>query len=176
MTDNPDIFASRHDIVTKLVLQLLSHRSSKVRIQALEFVVSTYKVPHHIDQDVLKHVLRSMDGFHSETEPQARTDFVDAIKILFSRIESSVHRLDKEAADMEKLQTDTGQNSSAYLTCETKREYLNVFVRGYSRLLQAGLQLSASYQQHISCLKIMEYLVSATGDIKWVSAATGEYP
>jgi hypothetical protein len=161
------LLVSRHEIVTDYLCQLLSHRSSKIRASALDFIASAYTLPDHIDWRILEHVVQVLPSFLAEPNPQARNDILSTMKRVLLRIEISISRLDKDITSKE-ISTSNGQEDPGLKGVIYILNCHEMFVRDFCSQLRAGLRVSAPYQQHISSLRIMESLLPIRGSIKWV--------
>lgn len=136
--------------------RLLLHVSSSVRIAALRLFIDVASSTKPLTRDVLLALQQKLPHFHGETDSRARNEFVSAIKKLFSRLQGIIPRLNKvegvfpipSEISMARFNT----RSSGPLEDHFK------FLTWYFSFLLGELQPVASYQRHISALKVMQQL------------------
>lgn len=120
---------------------------------------------------------QKLPHFHGETDSRTRNEFASVIKKLFSRLQSIIPRLIKaEVAGL--------VDSEISLACSSVKSSRHLedhvgFIGWYISFLLGELQPVASYQRHISALKVVHHL-SVSGVHKFlqhrrarVAAVTG---
>lgn len=136
--------------------RLLLHVSSSVRIAALRLFIDSSSSIKPLTRDVLLALQQNLPHFHGETDSRARNEFVSVIKKLFSRLQGIIPRLIK-VDGVFPIPSGTSMarfdiNSSGPLEDHFK------FLTWYISFLLGELQRVASYQRHISALKVMQQL------------------
>lgn len=150
------------------------HHDSFIRIAALGIVinsVSTSNVSSSLFPiETLELLQQVLPHFHTETNPKVRNEYLVLIKSLFARVrrglvlnfkENLWHEFDANENVIVNLDKD--QVSTVY---ERKSQVLlkknATFLKWFDEFLINELHPSASYQRHITALKAMSFIESAS--------------
>lgn len=110
--------------------------------------------------------------FHGETDTRARNEFISVIKKLFARLQGVLPRLVGDKEERSKKSEKT-LGCSTLPTSGPLGDHLE-FVTWYISFLQDELQPVASYQRHISALKILHHL-NVSGLPNWLQRYPDHY-
>ena len=159
-TKPPDFSLSQH-----ISHGLLLHVSPSLRIAALKLFVHSTSPTKSLTRDVLLALQRALPLYHGETDSRARNEFVSVVKRLFTRFQGIIPRLVR-------VQDENPMHSKTLLEAATSKSSRLLedhveFLRWYTSFLQGELQPVASYQRHISALKIMHHL-KVSGLLKYM--------
>lgn len=150
-----------------LCLSLQDHVSPDVRIKALStFIQSAASAQPFSSQalDILKNIL---PGYHGESDAQVRNEFLSVIKRLCTRLRDTIRRLQK--AKQREIEGDTTKTTIKWTALiseadNNQAKALNDhvrFFRWYCAFLDRELQPTASYQRHITSLKIVHNIITS---------------
>jgi hypothetical protein len=136
--------------------KLLLHVSSRVRIAALRLFIDSASSIKPLTRDVLLALQQKLPHFHGETDSRARNEFVSVIKKLFSRLQGIISRLIR----VESVFPIPSKTSIAHFYTKSSGPLEDhfKFLTWYISFLLGELQPVASYQRHISALKVMQQL------------------
>ena len=103
-----------------------------------------------------------MCSFHAEVDAKARNDFISVIKRLCLRIKGAIARMHKASGSATADISDQifpKPHNRPYDDEKDLFEKQKWFVSWYIDFLVREMQPTASYQRHITALKIMHYIV-----------------
>lgn len=162
-----------------LGISLLEHSSSNVRIAALSLLVSSSASARPFRRRVLRRVRQCIPHFHVEVNPKPRNEFIALMKKLCMRIRGatvSLLRRGQDPGSFNGEQTATPASPVASVNCEQPVSSMDTieqalddesrvleehvaFRKWYMVFLLQELHPSASYQSHITALKVLECLM-----------------
>ena len=145
-----------------MYLGLLVHASSSIRIAALRALIHTTSSTESFTSGVLFALKRTLPLFHGETESRMRNDFISWTKKLLSRLQGAIRRLLRYEAKQEGetgKASDSSTSSTLGHPCQLQ-DHLQ-FVTWYHSFLMEELHPTASYQRHISALRVLQLFRSA---------------
>ena len=162
-----------------LGISLLEHSSSDVRIAALSLLVSSSASARPFRRRVLRRVRECIPHFHVEVNPKPRNEFIALIKKLCIRLRGATISLlecDQDPGTFNGEQTATSASPVASVDCEQPVRLMNTieqavddvsrvleehlaFRKWYMVFLLRELHPTASYQSHITALKVLECLM-----------------
>ena len=175
-------FSQRHSNLLDtedLGISLLEHSSSNVRIAALSLLVSSSASARPFRRRVLRRVQQCLPHFHVEVNPKPRNEFIALMKKLCMRIRGATVFLLRRGQDPGTFngeQTATPASLVASVNCEQPVSSMDTieqalddgsrvleehvaFRKWYMVFLLQELHPSASYQSHITALKVLECLM-----------------
>ena len=161
---------------------LLEHSSSTVRVAALSLLVSSSASAKPLSRQVLRRLRQCIPYFHVEVNAKPRNEFIALMKKLCIRIRGatlSLLRHDQNPGKMNKGQASTaappiarfageGQVSSENVNEPVLNEQSHIleehlaFRKWYMVFLLQELRPTATYQSHITALKVLDFLVEQT--------------
>ncbi|MCJ1396622.1 hypothetical protein MMC18_009513 [Xylographa bjoerkii] len=143
----------------RVSIELLVHRSASVRVSALRSLTYSSSSIMPLPSYLLFTLRQALPRFHAETDSAARDEFCSIIKKLFSRMKGVIYRLTRRFDD---LKDAIGQPDAiiegSYTEGSESLQNHTVFISWYMELLLKELQPTASYQRHISALKVLQLL------------------
>lgn len=168
----------------KLGISLLEHSSSSVRIAALSLLVSSSASARPFCRRVLRSLRQCLPKFHVEVNAKSRNEVIALVKKLCMRLRGatmSLLRCGQDPNIMTEVQTSMAALSVANYDGEGPVSSENVieqvldeetpiledhlaFRRWYMVFLLQELRPTASYQAHITALKILSFLTEQTID------------
>ena len=171
--------------VGTLGINLLEHSSSSVRIAALSLLVSSSTSARTFCRRVLRRLRQCIPYFHVEVNVKPRNEFIALMKKLCMRLQTATMSLLRRGQDPDNLNNEhngeqihtaasavarsdgEGSVSSgnvfkmSYQESDILEEHL-AFRKWYMVFLVQELRPTASYQSHITALKILELLTEHT--------------
>ena len=136
-----------------LSLRFLDHGSSNVRISAFSTLVSAVVASTHVDATIIQRLKECVPCFHQETNPKPRNEFISLMKKLCfklarPRTPSTAGKQEIALSAFVKC-TEVGNR-----TLETPSD----FIEWYVVYMIREMRPTASYQSHITALKIFSEL------------------
>lgn len=176
--------------LTDLGISLLEHSSSSVRLAALSLLVSSSASARPFCRRVLRRVQQCIPYFHVEVNAKPRNEFIALMKKLCMRLRGATLSLLRHGQDPDVLtreQTSITSRSVARIGGEGPVSSRNVikqvldegphileehlaFRKWYMVFLLQELRPTASYQSHITALKILEFLTEQTIALRSLSS------
>ena len=161
---------------------LLEHSSSAVRLAALSLLVSSPASSRPFCRRVLRRMRQCIPHFHIEVNAKPRNEFIALMKKLCTRIRGatlSLLRHDQNLYSVTGEQTSTAAHFFAKLDDEGPVSSGNVieqvlneemyileehlaFRKWYMVFLLQELRPTATYQSHITALKVLSFLIEQT--------------
>ena len=167
--------------VENLGISLLAHSSSAVRLAALSLLVSSSASSSPLCRRALRRMRQCIPYFHVEANAKPRNEFIALMKKLCMRIRSatlSLLRRDQNTYNVTGAQTSSAAHFSARLDGEGPVSSGNVteqalndmyildehlaFRKWYMVFLLQELRPTATYQSHITALKVLSFLIEQT--------------
>ena len=175
-------FSQRHSRLLDaedLGISLLEHSSSDVRIAALSLLLSSSASARPFSGRVLHRVRQCIPYFHVEVNPKPRNEFIALMKKLCMRVRDatiSLLRRGQDPGTFNGEQTATAASPVASVNCEQPVSSMDTleqaiddvprileehlaFRKWYMVFLLRELHPTASYQSHITALKVLECLM-----------------
>ena len=169
-----------------LGISLLEHPSSIVRVAALSLLVSSSASSRPFCRRVLRRLQQCLPHFHIEVNAKPRNEFIALMKKLSMRLRGatmSLLRRVQDPNDLTEMQTSIPAHSVAEYDGERPMSSGNfiehaldeelpfledhlAFRRWYIVFLLQELRPTASYQSHITTLKILNFLTEQTMDLR----------
>ena len=161
---------------------LLEHSSSAVRLAALSLLVSSSAASRPLCRRVLRRMRQCIPHFHVEANAKPRNEFIALMKKLCMRVRGatlSLLRGDQNLLNVTGEQASTAAHFFARLDDEGPVSSGNVieqvpnegmyileehlaFRRWYMVFLLQELRPTATYQRHITALKVLSFLIEQT--------------
>lgn len=162
-----------------LGITLLEHSSSSVRIAALALLVSSSASARPFCRRVLRHVRQCIPYFHVEVNAKPRNEFITVMKKLCMRLHSATMSLLRRGQDLDTLTGEQtaitaplvagfdgeGPISSENVIEQALDEASHIleehlaFRKWYMIFVLQELRPTASYQSHITALRILIFLM-----------------
>ena len=162
-----------------LAISLLEHSSSNVRIAALSLLVSSSASASPFRRRVLRRVRQCIPYFHVEVNPRPRNEFIALMKKLCMRVRGATMSLLRRGQDPDSLNGEHAVIPAppiASVNCEEPMNPMSTiekalddesgvleehvaFRKWYMLFLLQELHPTASYQSHITALKVLELLM-----------------
>ena len=175
-------FGQRHSSLLDaegLGISLLEHSSSDVRIAALSLLLSSSASARPFPRRVLRRVRQCIPHFHVEVNPKPRNEFIALMKKLCMRIRDATISLLRHGQDPGTFngeQRAIPASPVASVDCEQPVNSMDTieqaiddgsrvleehlaFRKWYMVFLLQELHPTASYQSHITALKLLECLM-----------------
>lgn len=169
-----------------LGISLLEHPSSSVRIAALSLLVSSSASSRPFCRRVLRRLQQCLPYFHIEVSAKPRNEFIALMKKLSMRLKgatTSLLRRGQDPNDLTGMQTSMPAHSVTEHDGERPVSSGNAirqapnegspfledhlaFRRWYLVFLLQELRPTASYQSHITALKILNFLTEQITDLR----------
>ena len=165
-----------------LGISLLEHSSSSVRIAALSLLVSSSASTRPLCMRVLRRIRQCIPYFHVEVSAKPRNEFIALMKKLCIRIRGATMSLLRRGQDSDILIREETYNTTLGVAIfdverlassgnaveqavddesHILQEHL-AFRKWYMEFLLQELRPTASYQSHITALKISKFLIEQT--------------
>ena len=157
---NPTLFQYDQQIVC---LSLVVHASPNIRIAALSVLIYSSSSTSPLAAELLLSLRQNLPIFHAESDPKIRAEFFSIIKTLIARLQAAVFRMHKAFAPHTeppqgqcepRVSSALGDRSSAQHR-DTLDQHIS-FLAWYLEFLSGELQPTASYQRHITALKVLQ--------------------
>ena len=154
----------------KLGIELLEHASSSVRIAALSLLISSSSSSKPLSSRVLYHLQMCLPRFHVEANAKPRNEFIALMKKLCMRLRGASIFLLRTNRAQEALDSDEDRDSPANIIRDNPKprssvdRYLELhfaFRRWYLLFLIHELRPTASYQSHITALRVLHPILGA---------------
>ena len=169
-----------------LGISLLEHSSSSVRVSALSLLVSSSVSARPFCRRILRHLRQCLPNFHVEANAKPRNEFIALMKKLCMRLRSATMSLSRRVQNSdtltEKQRSITtpsvaefdgeGPLNSRNVVEQALKETLPILedhlaFRGwYMMFLLQELRPTASYQSHITALKILNFVMDQPVDLR----------
>ena len=165
-----------------LAINLLEHSSSGVRIGALSLLVSSSASARPFSRRVLRRLQQCIPFFHVEVNAKPRNEFIALMKKLCIRLRGATLSLLRRGQESENLTREHAYTATPFVAefdCEgplglgnaveevlhkeshSLEEHL-AFRNWYMVFLFQELRPTATYQSHITALKVLEFLTEQT--------------
>ncbi|KAF2836658.1 hypothetical protein M501DRAFT_939156 [Patellaria atrata CBS 101060] len=145
-------------IPTVLFSRLLLQENLSSRLSALSLLTSSTSITRPVEQSTFDYLKRSLYHLHCETDANFRDDLVSLLKQFFIRLRASsaaLYRIIKQSKDVSPLlvqstnmQQDCVGDVRSFNSCKR-------FIQWYLRFLTLELRPTASYQRHITALRVL---------------------
>lgn len=161
----------------------LEHPSASVRLSALSLLISSTVTSKPFTQKVLEILRICIPYFHVEVNPKARNEYIALMKKLCLRIRRAIMSLLRAEQTSPKFGFEESSTSKPVSVTENTaawepREQLLrahlVFQKRYLLFLLHELRPTASYQSHITALKILRPLLEGDSASR-VALSKGNY-
>ena len=140
-------------------MTLLEHSSPSVRNAALLMVAHSSSSNRPISAEMLYCLQQKIPFFHAEANTKARNDFLSIMRRLCLRVHGAIIRMRKlDESTNARIPSQNASPSPQSLNDLLNRQIH--FVNEYAEFLCSDLQATASYQRHITALKILHYMIS----------------
>lgn len=136
---------------------LIEHMSPSVRLNALSLLISS-KSASPLASGTLACLKRCVPYFNMEVEPKSRNEFIALMKIMAIKFQNIIRLLSRQ--DTRESHEDVKTDQAISLI-----EHLN-FVHWYTTFLVFELRPTASYQSHITSLKVLSFFVDQVAEYK----------
>ena len=146
----------------------LEHPSASVRLSALSLLISSSVTSKPFTQRILEILRVCIPYFHLEVNPKARNEYIALMKKLCLRIRLAIMSLLRAHQTSIKFGFEESSTSKAVsvtedtVACKPREQLLRahlVFRKRYLLFLFHELRPTASYQSHITALKILHPLL-----------------
>ena len=158
----------------------LEHSSASVRLSALSLLISSSVTSKPFTQRVLENLRICIPYFHVEVNPKARNEYIALMQKLCLRIRLAIMsflRADKSSSKSGFEENSTSKavsvvkNIAGWKTREQMLRAHLVFRKRYLLFLLHELRPTASYQSHITALRILHPLLAG----EWASQVAGDF-
>ena len=169
--DNPHVVRGKDGVLVNPVdlgIQLLENASPSVRMAALSLLISSpalFKLP---SRQVIYNLRRCLPHFHVEANAKPRNEFIALMKKLCMRLRASTMSLLRAGQTPETAGVDNISDASADSKRDSRKHSSDIgdnlrghyaFRRWYLLFLTHQLRPTASYQSHITALRILHALI-----------------
>jgi hypothetical protein len=173
--DNPHVVWGNLGILVNPVdlgIQLLENASPSVRMAALSLLVSSPALFKPPSRQVIHSLRRCLPCFHVEANAKRRNEFIAVMKKLCMRLRASTILLLRAGQTLETAGVDNISDASADSKRDSRKHPSDIgdnlrghfaLRRWYLLFLTHQLRPTASYQSHITALKILHTLI--TGEV-----------
>lgn len=137
---------------------LLAHPSSTVRVTALSLFMNNFSHTSPISIQTLSYLEQYVPFFHGEVNPKVRGEFVSQMSKFCEKLRrkfSVVCKLHESNSIQKSMRNDEVRNIAAGHLLENLRSFSNRYIE----FLVEELQPTASYQRHITALKMLETMI-----------------
>ena len=134
--------------LSKLWTSLLEHSVADIRIASLNFMIASSRPNDVLPPEALSPLRRFIPGFHHETDPRIRNGFIALTKLIFGKLEQAAKTFSRVSSEAGNSHTDLAEERA------NMWEHMNL-ARWYQRFLWNELRPTASYQSHITALKVL---------------------
>lgn len=168
--------------LASLGTSLLENSSSSVRIAALSLLVSSSTSTRPFSPRVLRRIRQCIPYFHVEGNAKPRNEFIALMKKLCTRLQGATSSLLRRARDPDSMIGEQAGAAAPFVaTFDIKKpvslgnvaeQELNeelpvleehlAFRKWYMAFLLQELRPTATYQSHITALKVLEFLTEQT--------------
>ncbi len=138
---------------------LLAHPSSTIRIAALSLVTSTTSFKSPISIQTLTNLQQSIPFFHAEVNPKVRNEFIVLIERLCEKLARAFSIIHTSHFPDQGIRSALHNEERKENAVDELVKKQTAFSKWYMRYLVEELQPAASYQRHISALKILDTLL-----------------
>ena len=138
---------------TSLCIKLIEHASADVRIAAFSMMISSSPLSTPLHDNILGCLQDCIPHFHQEANPRTRNEFLASMKPLCLRLGNATKTFSRLSAAAGQRYQDfpgVGENLMHHIR----------LVTWYHQFLLHELRPTASYQSHITALKVMHILFS----------------
>ena len=158
----------------------LEHSTASVRLSALSLLISSSVTSKPLTQRVLETLRICIPYFHVEVNPKARNEYIALMQKLCLRIRLAILsflRADKNSLEIgfeksfNSKAVSVTKNTTGWKTREQMLRAHLVFRKRYLLFLLHELRPTASYQSHITALRILHPLLAG----EWASQVAGNY-
>lgn len=148
-----------------LLQDILSHSIHDARSSAVSILVASPSTAKPYTCSCLDLLQRHLPSFHAETDAKFRYDVLGHSRNMISRVVGAVGglRRDYERKLKKAKKSETGGQTTSHELAELKSvlKRHEDFVTWYLRFLKHELVPTASYQRHITSLKVMEFILKS---------------
>lgn len=146
---------------------LLAHPSSTVRIAALSLLTNSLSHTSHVSIQTLSHLQHYIPYFHAEVNPKVRGEFVSLMLKYCDKLGrgcSVFHKMHESTSNQTSLCNDEDRRilEDEHIVTYRLLERLRSFSKWYIGFLVEELQPTASYQRHITALKMLEKMIQVS--------------
>ncbi len=131
-----------------LCINLVNHATANIRIAALSSLILSFKTTALFCSSVLTCLRECIPNFYQEPDPKIRNEFIALNKRICARLCSAAKQLSGSYA--------TTSNSVGGVVAPDENLMDHIYtIRWYQQYLWYGLRPTASYQSHVTALKIL---------------------
>lgn len=160
-------FSSQESVVldSRRIGQFIGHQRNSIRISALSLLITAPSTTKPLTLGSLEALRDNLPFIHPDPDPYTRGEVFNMIRKLIIRLRGGMSASQKMVVHSspcaEALPTSTGEaEKKASVTVEDQ----HAFLRWYIGFLQFELRPTASYQGHISALKVLELVLKSGVD------------
>lgn len=141
-------------------MNLIDHYNANVRLAAFALLISSSPLNAHLPCNVLIRLQECIPHFHQETNPRTRNEFIALMKPFCVRLGNAAKTFSRLSATIVHKDRDPAGVGEALM------HHIKL-ARWYQQYLFDELRPTASYQSHITALKVLPLVVgnSAITDI-----------
>ena len=148
--------------VEKLSTQLLIHENPSISIASLSILTFSSSHTKPFSEEVLASLKQNLPSFHGESDSKVRGDFISVVRRILRRLGSALIRLSHTSTNsrhMNNLTVTSSWNKTANEDDRMRNEALHrSFLSWYIGYLAGELQPTASYQRHITSLRVLQIM------------------
>lgn len=155
-----------HDIkyeLQEIALALIGHASASIRITALSLIAHHPAPTEPFSPHVLECLQQFIPFFHTEVNPRVRNEFIVTMKKICARLErgflfTSENNKSSQYPPTLNLASEASDRKGSDYKDISSQKHVS-FSKMYIGFLTQELQPTASYQRHITALKILEFML-----------------
>lgn len=142
-----------------IALVLMGHSLASIRIAALSLITYHSTLKNRFSLYALEHLPQYLPYFHTEINPRYRNEFIVIMKRICTRLERefSAQNKSREIGPPSSAPDSMAQRDVTYEQ-PVLDKHLS-FSKWYIEFLLQELQPTASYQRHITALKLLEFFL-----------------
>ena len=138
--------------------RLLVHALPSVRIAALSALISSSSSTRPFTADLLHSLRQNIPSFHAEPDPKIRGEFINTAEKLYVRCDVAISRLRKKIDPSRREQFRASTDASHGMEEEALYQHV-AFRQWYFDYVASELRSTASYQRHVTALKILRVMI-----------------
>ncbi|KAL8717206.1 MAG: hypothetical protein Q9225_005526 [Loekoesia sp. 1 TL-2023] len=166
LTETGSYNAIDNQTVEDIGARLLCHTNPRIRSAAISLVVNSSPAKELLAEKTLRSLRVALPFYHMEVNPRLRQDNVDIIKRLISRLVASLNARNRRTrANFPRASLAGREDPDPTIQVKSENEehkhrlHLS-FLAWYFSFLTRELSPTATYQRHIVCLKLVDFLLS----------------
>ena len=148
--------------IKKLSMRFLDHGNSSISITSLSILTFSSSHTKPFSEETLASLEQSLPLFHAESDSKFRGEFISIMRRVLRRFDSTMIRLSHIPIESRHLKNSIATSSWSKIVDENDRlkieELHRSFLNWYNGYLAQELQPTASYQRHITALRVLQIM------------------